>query len=478
MAKKIPNGIEVVVKNTTKGIGSVVHFMECCRSGIGSRTPIGTPTDPPLSLKSPVPWPRSCEIENMKLYVKPRRRDGTYVDWAKRINEPGTWKFGENGGYDQLCHFLENDIEHYEKESSRADMPWTSVISPYLHWGEISPRTVLHEALSRGKEAAKFRRKLAWRDMSYWILSLFPNMDTQPIRPQYEIQWWSQDKVHLKAWQKGNTGYPLVDAAMRQLWAIGWMNNYMRHVVASFLISYLRISWEEGYKWFQDTLLDADVAINAMMWQNGGMSGLDQWNFVMHPIDAAMTCDPKGDFVRKWIPVLSKLPDQFVHCPWKCPASILSKCGLVIGKNYPERIIQNLDMAREGSLQEVATLRCQSPKDIDPHSGRDTIRISTKIVANSKSDRMVAIPLITRREFMYKTLYPNSNDNPYNAVLKGYVSRKRDEEVDRLNKVDFASGTVLEEMTRYKKEHGIVDEKPKRFSGGKNRFKHKLDNRN
>ena len=98
--------------------------------------------------------------------------------------------------------------------------------------------------------------------MSYWILSLFPDMDTQPIRPQYEIQWWSENKKHLKAWQKGNTGYPLVDAAMRQLWAIGWMNNYLRHVVASFLISYLRISWIEGYKWFQDTLLDADVAIN------------------------------------------------------------------------------------------------------------------------------------------------------------------------------------------------------------------------
>ena len=153
---------EVVVKNTSKGIGSVVHFMECCRNGIGSRTPIGVPSDPPLSLKSPDIWPRSCELDNMKLYVMPIRRDGTYVDWAKRINEPGTWKFGENGGYDQLCHFLENDIEHYEKESSRADMPWTSVISPYLHWGEISPRTVLHEALSRGHEAAKFRRKLAW----------------------------------------------------------------------------------------------------------------------------------------------------------------------------------------------------------------------------------------------------------------------------------------------------------------------------
>ena len=98
--------------------------------------------------------------------------------------------------------------------------------------------------------------------MSYWILSLFPDMDSQPIRPHYEMQWWSDNEVHLNAWKKGNTGYPLIDAAMRQLWAIGWMNNYLRHVVASFLISYLRISWIEGYKWFQDTLLDADVAIN------------------------------------------------------------------------------------------------------------------------------------------------------------------------------------------------------------------------
>ena len=115
-----------------------------------------------------------------------------------------SWKFGEESGYSQLCRFLEEDVIHYEKESSRADMPWTAVISPYLHWGELSPRTVLHEALARGRDATKFRRKLAWRDMSYWILSLFPHMDTLPIRPQYEIQWWSQDKVHLKAWQKGN----------------------------------------------------------------------------------------------------------------------------------------------------------------------------------------------------------------------------------------------------------------------------------
>ena len=114
-----------------------------------------------------------------------------------------SWDFGEEGGYAQLCRFLEEDVAHYEKESSRADMPWTSVTSPYIHWGELSPRTVLHEALARGRDATKFRRKLAWRDMSYWILSMFPNMDKKSIRPQYENQWWSKDKDHLKAWQKG-----------------------------------------------------------------------------------------------------------------------------------------------------------------------------------------------------------------------------------------------------------------------------------
>ena len=156
---------EICVEDTiTKGIGSVVHFLECCKRSIGSRSSIGTPIDPPSRLQSPSVWPSSCQLQDMRLYVKPVRKDGTVVDWAKNITANGVWKFGENGGFSQLCHFLEANLSHYEKESSRADMPWTSVISPYLHWGELSPRTVLNEALSRGFDAAKFRRKLAWYD--------------------------------------------------------------------------------------------------------------------------------------------------------------------------------------------------------------------------------------------------------------------------------------------------------------------------
>ena len=228
----------------------------------------------------------------------------------------------------------------------------------------------------------------------------------------------------------------------------------------------------------------------AMMWQNGGMSGLDQWNFVMHPVDAALTCDPHGDFVKKWIPALRNVPDKFIHCPWNCPPGILAKAGVAIGNHYPCRIIENLEDARQGSLADVATLRrhpLASPY-IDPHSGRDLIKISKdllKIDDNKKetdntktrnkgtaNTSILTIPLITRREFIYRTINPSAKDNPYNAVLRGYVTRKRDDEVARLQRVDFLSGAMVEEVSKYKKDNDIVEDKIRR---GRNRYKHKLD---
>merc|ERR1719394_2338660 len=448
------------------GIGSVTHFMECCRQNPGDS--IGKPLDPPSSIMKPKSWPRSSSLSDLGLYKMPRRRDGTYVDWAQGIRK--FWKFGEEGGYENLRRFLDQNVDKYESESGRADHEWTAVISPYLHWGELSPRLVLHEAFV-GKIATKFRRKLAWRDLSYWLLKLFPDMDSEFIRPPYKEMVWNTDKDVLKKWQKGNTGYPLVDAAMRQLWAIGWMNNYMRHCVASFLISYLRISWVEGYKWFQDTLLDADVAINAMMWQNGGFSGLDQWNFVMHPVNAAMTCDPKGDFVRRWVPELAGLPDKFIHQPWKCPPTILKRNNVHLGVNYPQRCIIDLEKARESSLKDVIEVRERYGKSyIDPKYGRDMVPIKFTTLGlkgpKSKKD-IVMIPLITRKEFIYKTARPESEDNPYNPVLKGYVSRGRDEEVARLNKVDFTASTMKEIATRkerYDRMNG-VNQEPARLKG-------------
>jgi len=453
-----------------RGIGSVTHFMECCKQNPGDK--IGDPVDPPRWITKSTVTPTSCEIADLCLYIKPIKRDGTSVDWAAGIRK--NWVFGEDGGYANLRMFLDENVDKYESESGRADHAWTAVISPYLHWGQLSPRLVLHEAFV-GKIATKFRRKLAWRDLSYWLLSIFPNMDKESVRPPFKNQKWNTDRTLLERWQKGMTGFPLVDAAMRQLWAIGWMNNYMRHVVASFLLSYLRFSWLEGYSWFQDTLVDADVAINAMMWQNGGFSGLDQWNFVMHPVAAAATCDPNGDYVRKWVPELSGLPDKFIHQPWKCPPAILKRNKVSLGVNYPNKCIINLEKQREQSLADVVEVRRKYGKGyIDPQHGRDMAPIPLRLLGlkhDGSSKDVIMVPLITRKEFIYKTGQPGSEDNPYDPVLKGYVTRQRDEEVARTNKVDFTASTMLEFAARKQRQDRIngvedQDDRPRGSFGG------------
>ncbi|KAM3920599.1 deoxyribodipyrimidine photo-lyase-like [Leptodactylus fuscus] len=435
-----------------RGIGSVSHFVSCCKRNASA--PIGTPLEAPSSLPIPSFWPESVDLDNLNLAKMPRRKDGSEIDWAATIRK--SWDFSEDGAYTCLGNFLEDGIKHYDKESGRADKPYTSHISPYLHFGQISPRTVLHEAHFTKKSVPKFLRKLAWRDLAYWLLVLFPDLHVEPVRPAYKSQRWSSDQNHLRAWQKGLTGYPLVDAAMRELWLTGWMCNYSRHVVASFLVAYLHLHWIHGYRWFQDTLVDADVAINAMMWQNGGMSGLDHWNFVMHPVDAALTCDPYGSYVRKWCPELAALPDEYIHKPWKCAPSQLRRAGVTLGENYPHRIVVDLEDKREQSLRDVVEVRKKYPEYTDKVSGSDMVPVPDHLLAltfscpdgeddviRSRTGRFL-LPVITRKEFKYKTLQPESKDNPYNTVLKGYVSRKRDETIAYMNERHFTASTIHE----------------------------------
>ncbi|XP_069824581.1 deoxyribodipyrimidine photo-lyase-like [Dendropsophus ebraccatus] len=435
-----------------RGIGSVSHFMSCCTRN--ASPPIGTPYEAPASLPVPSHWPESVNLDSLNLAKMPRRKDGSKIDWAATIRK--SWDFSEDGAYTCLEDFLKDGIKHYDKESGRADKPYTSHISPYLHFGQISPRTVLHEAHFTKKSVPKFLRKLAWRDLAYWLLVLFPDLHVEPVRPAYKSQRWSNDKQHLRAWQKGMTGYPLVDAAMRELWLTGWMCNYSRHVVASFLVAYLHLHWIHGYRWFQDTLVDADVAINAMMWQNGGMSGLDHWNFVMHPVDAALTCDPDGSYVRKWCPELAGLPDEYIHKPWKCAPSQLRRAGVTLGENYPHRIIVDLEDRREQSLKDVVEVRKKHPEYTDEVSGSDMVPVPDNLLAltlgysegeddviKSQTGRFL-LPVITRKEFKYKTLQPDSKDNPYNTVLKGYVSRRRDETIAYMNERHFTASTIHE----------------------------------
>ncbi|XP_075998706.1 deoxyribodipyrimidine photo-lyase [Genypterus blacodes] len=440
-----------------RGIGSVSHFMSCCRQNPASA--LGLPAEPPVSLPTPSRWPQGIPLDTLGLARMPHRKDGTTIDWAAHIRK--SWDFSEEGAHARLEAFLNDGVYRYEKESGRADAPNTSSLSPYLHFGQLSPRWLLWDAKGARCRPPKFQRKLAWRDLAYWQLTLFPDLPWESIRPPYKALRWSSEQSHLKAWQRGRTGFPLVDAGMRQLWLTGWMNNYMRHVVASFLIAYLHLPWQEGYRWFQDTLVDADVAIDAMMWQNGGMCGLDHWNFVMHPVDAAMTCDPDGSYVKQWCPELAELPNELIHKPWKCPMSMLRRAGVVFGQNYPERIVTDLEERRSRSLQDVAQVRKEFGKYVDKRTGCDLVPLPPRLLAQTlglsrreetvaTADNQFLLPVITRMEFKHQLHDPDADasSNPYNSVLKGYVSRKRDETIAFLNERDFTASVLHEGAQR------------------------------
>ncbi|XP_062317697.1 deoxyribodipyrimidine photo-lyase [Osmerus eperlanus] len=453
-----------------RGIGSVSHFTSCCQQNPGPG--LGAPLDPPSSLPSPSLWPQGCPLDKLGLARMPHRKDGTMIDWAANIRT--SWDFSEAGAQARLEAFLHDGVYRYEKESGRADAPNTSCLSPYLHFGQLSPRWLLWDAKEARCRSPKFQRKLAWRDLAYWQLTLFPDLPWESLRPPYKALRWSSDRGHLRAWQRGRTGYPLVDAAMRQLWATGWMNNYMRHVVASFLIAYLHLPWQEGYRWFQDTLVDADVAIDAMMWQNGGMCGLDHWNFVMHPVSAAMTCDPSGHYVRKWCPELARLPDELIHKPWVCPASMLRRAGVAPGQSYPDRVVEDLEDRRTRSLQDVALVRKRFGEYVDPHSGCDLIPLPRRLLTEAlgvseggvaNPGKQFLLPVITRMEFKHQSDDPDSDaaSNPYNAVLKGYVSRKRDETIAFLNQRDFTASVMnegTERRERLERDHRKMEGLP------------------
>eukprot|EP00746_Dinoflagellata_sp_MGD_P066652 gnl/MRDRNA2_/MRDRNA2_275867_c0_seq1.p1 gnl/MRDRNA2_/MRDRNA2_275867_c0~~gnl/MRDRNA2_/MRDRNA2_275867_c0_seq1.p1 ORF type:complete len:301 (-),score=50.87 gnl/MRDRNA2_/MRDRNA2_275867_c0_seq1:193-1011(-) len=231
------------------------------------------------------------------------KRDATN-DWAFEMRR--FWQFGEAAACLQLEKFLvEAAAGHYQPpDRYRADKHWTALLSPYLRFGDLSPRYVY----MRARQVLPFQhfkplaRRLFWRDGAYAELYQWPQSPNLSIRKEYETQRWHGTHEMLERWQRGQTGFPLIDAAMRQLWKVGWMFNYLRHVTAQFLIEYLDVDWKKGMQWFDYTLVDSDVAINTKMWQMGGHAGIGAWNFVMHPVFAGKKVDPDGNYVRRWLP--------------------------------------------------------------------------------------------------------------------------------------------------------------------------------
>lgn len=286
--------------------------------------------------------------------------------WIGVVKFCDTGRSPKQQALNKLYQFLEprGGLSRYEKQRNLADASAVARLSPYLRFGMLSARLMMHElnAVNGKDQSVTFFRRLTWRDLAYWQLKLFPAMQTEPIRAHYVGQLWNQDSQALLRWQQGRTGYPLVDAGMRELWATGWMCQNVRMAAAAFLCEVLNIHWKEGEKWFHHCLVDGDPAINAMMWQNAGKSGLDQWNFFVHPVTSGKTQDPWGNYVRRWLPELKGLPTKYIHEPWMAPPQVLAEAGVTLGPhgNYPERIVEDLKEAARASGDAIRAVRSRS----------------------------------------------------------------------------------------------------------------------
>jgi deoxyribodipyrimidine photo-lyase len=281
----------------------------------------------------------------------------TGPDWAGGLRE--TWSAGEHAARGRLAQFLGDAVGDYPDDRNRPDRAGTSCISPHLHWGEIGPHQVwraaaklLDEGGARAKGAESFIRELAWRDFNHHLLFHFPQIATENWKPEFDDFPWRDNPEGLSDWQHAQTGYPIVDAGMRELWHTGFMHNRVRMIVGSFLIKDLLVHWREGEAWFWDTLVDADLANNSANWQWVAGSGADASPFfrVFNPMTQGEKFDPDGVYVRRWVPELSDMPDKFLHRPWEAPDEVLAGAGIKLGETYPAPLVNHAG-ARERALE-------------------------------------------------------------------------------------------------------------------------------
>jgi deoxyribodipyrimidine photo-lyase len=288
----------------------------------------------------------------------------TKPDWAGGLRE--TWEPGEDAAKKKLTEFIDQRLDAYADDRSNLFGNPTSRLSPHLHFGEISPNQVWHAVRHaaegrRGKikkGAETFLKELGWREFSYHLLHRFSDMPEKPLRPEFAHFPWRSDKKALRAWQKGQTGYPVVDAAMRQLWQTGWMPNRARMIVASFLVKHLLLPWQTGEDWFWDTLVDADLANNSASWQWVAGCGTDAAPYfrVFNPILQGKKFDPDGNYVRRWVPELADLSVSDMHAPWEASDDALEEAGVKLGHTYPEPIVEH-GQGRKRALEAFESIK-------------------------------------------------------------------------------------------------------------------------
>ena len=303
--------------------------------------PVPVPVAPPTGRWSaPRRWPRSDVLDEWALRPK--------LGWATEFSASGTP--GEEGAQRCLAQFVAQAMDDYQKLRDTPAADGTSRLSAHLHFGEITPRQIwaaVEEAsrasgvMPRSRGAFVFLGEVGWREFAHHLLWHFPHSPEAPLRPEYGDFPWRRDEVALQAWRQGRTGYPIVDGGMRQLWRTGWMHNRVRMIVASFLVKQLLQPWSEGAAWFWDTLVDADLANNTLGWQWSAGCGADAAPYfrIFNPVLQGEKFDPAGEYVRRWVPELARLPAGSIHQPWSAEPIELASAGVTLGREYPQPII-------------------------------------------------------------------------------------------------------------------------------------------
>lgn len=294
--------------------------------------------------------PSGCDLDALELLPT--------LDWADDFSK--RWTPTLDGAEAALTEFLDGPIDGYPDRRDRPAKKGTSRLSPYLANGQLGPRQVWAAVHASGaadsQDGYKFLSEIAWREFAYHLLVHFPKTPDQALYDKYADFPWQPDEAHLRAWQRGQTGYPIVDAGMRELWKTGWMHNRVRMVVASLLVKHLLQPWQEGARWFWDTLVDADLASNTMGWQWSAGCGADAAPYfrIFNPILQGEKFDPQGSYVKRWVPELKNLPAKYIHSPWEAPADVLREAGVRLGDDYPKPIIEH-KVGRERALSALKT---------------------------------------------------------------------------------------------------------------------------
>lgn len=318
-----------------------------------------------LATQSPLK-PYSIPANLSKLIVKP---DGARTDlhkldllpdlpWSRKITKH--WTISEQGAHIRLDHFIANHIETYKHKRNYPGIKGSSDMSPYLSFGQISPNRIWYKLINHGPEEVvePFLRQLIWREFYGHLHYHAPHFLTQNVQIKFDDFGFQTHSEYLRAWQTGQTGIPIIDAGMRQLWATGTMHNRIRMLVASFLTKNMNVDWRLGAEWFEDCLFDANLANNRGGWQWVAGTGTDAAPYfrIFNPVTQAQKFDAEGDYVRQWVPELAKMDAKHIHTPHLAPTSQLQKAGVVPGDTYPKPIL-DLAQTRQQALDRLARLK-------------------------------------------------------------------------------------------------------------------------